>query len=549
MAQITETLVTLGQRLSGLLSGRMAVDPSDTSRIFRFVDDAYQYTADDRTETQKLRDFFEGDQIRGTGLNDGTVYIPDWIDEDDTDKDTRADRMEALTYNRVRDGVLAHADALYAWGRERAVNRRIEWDEDAEASEEQRTQLDRYFQRAWRDNRIAKFMWEVWRTAGTEKLAVVMLDWVDTSSRRYRKFPAGTPRSRMQRYGIPWLELCDNLQTIVLPHDTQARTPGAVIRWYTESRDDTIVLENPYPGERNTITELVTDDLWIRWRGRKQEDTEWGTANRYGDVRSIFVVAENPGMISDAEDGVNPQTMLNEWLYNMWQVFQSHGFPDVLYRGFTPQMEEVAGGLPRIVRGPHIAHVAPDSPQADIIKRGAPDGVDLDGEQKIIHGILDEALGLSFTERSSGGDFGQLRSAPAIARTQARSERRRRRKLIWALDFEEELFESMRDVATYHWFGSRDDREVFRASRLVVTYPEDAFTLDAYTEAQRDAVETQEGFVSRRDQIRKRNPSMSESEIAALEAEIEEDLQTTAGNGASSPGPNATERANAQMNT
>lgn len=521
---VTDILADLGRRALRLL-GTSAPTPDAAGSVLRFVNQAYASMSEERARIQKLRDFFNGDQVRGTGVNAGTFYIPSWPSEEDEDKEIRGDRMEDLAWNRIRDGVMTHADALYAWGRGRSVHRRIQWDKTAETSEADRDWLETYFNdRVWRSNNYAFWLWQLWSMVGSESRAVVSLRWFDSSVRRLKTFPSGTSLQAMKENGVVWFDILDNLQTIPLPHPDQPRELGAVVRWYMDpaAANPLGVVGAPYPGQADTITEVITDNLWLRWRGATLIPHIWGTENRYGDVRTQFVWVRNPADIADSEDALPMQIMLLEDIYNGAEIKRNHAYPETLYRGYDPPTRTI-DGKKTLMRGPGIAHVSEDK-DADIIKVGPPANIaDIGISQGDVHQALDEALGLSIVERAGDG-LGQIRSAPGIGRMQSKSERRRRRKILAAEKTEQDLFTAALDMTLYHAFA-REDHADMRACRLIVTFPEDAFTLDPYTEAQKDQIEKQAGLVSRAAMVRKRNPEFTEDEVEAEVAKIEDELE------------------------
>jgi len=526
-------------------------DPEGSA--FKVVEQAFNDYSDYREEIQKLRDFYNGDQIQGTGLNSGDYYIPDWPDEEEDEKTTRADRMAELAWNRVRDGVLTHADALYASGVGVSVHRRIEWREWATATPEQQKWLEEYFaHRFWETNEIAHFMWDTWRVVGGERSAVVMNQWVDTRARRLRKFAKTDNQRQLHKdYGCVWMERLDNLQVIPVPHPNTPRELGGIIRWYKRPISEDVpytVMSDCYPGERDTITELITDDKWYRWMGTKLEQHQWGTDNLYGDVRTIFTWFRNAADIADSEDSMAAQLLLLENIYTGAEIARSHAFPETLYAGFEPPMrEDTATGRQILEKGPNVAYVAQD-PNAEIKKVAAPAQLsDVGLNDTRIHSMLDEALGLSQIERNQAGGsggLGQLRSAPALGRLQGRSERRRRRKILAADKAERDLFRSVRDMTVFHAFPE-PERQAFADSRVVVTWPPEGFGLDMYTEAQKDQIETQAGLETRMEQLRKRHPEASEADLEAMQTEIEKELESQKSPDRK-PEPNATLRSNAQ---
>jgi hypothetical protein len=549
-----ENWISKALEISRNVFGAVRTSPSDPEgSYFKVVDEAFQSYADHREEIQKLRDFYNGDQIEGTGLNSGNKYIPDWPDEDSDDKDTRAERMEDLAWNRIRDGVLTHADALYASGVGVSVHRRIEWEEWAELSDENKKWLEDYFvHRFWRKNEVAHFMWDTWRVAGAERGSVVMNLWMNSRARRLRRFSKTDIQRELHRErGCVWMERLDNLQVIPIPHPTTPRELGAVIRWYKKPINDNLpsfTEADCFPGERETITEFITDDLWFRWRGSKLEQHDWGTTNKYGDVRTLFTWFRNAADIADSEDATAAQLLLLENTYTNAEISRSHAFPETLYVAFEPPMREDSSGKQVLEKGPNVAYVAQD-PNAKILKVAAPAELgDVGLNDSRIHTMLDEALGLSQVERSQaggGGGLGQLRSAPALGRLQGRSERRRRRKILAADKAERDLFRSVRDMTIYHCFPE-EEREPFIDSRVVVTWPPEGFGVDTYTEAQKDQIETTAGLETRREQLRKRHPEASEAELDEMETKIEKDLEAANKQPERQPDPNATLRSNTQ---
>lgn len=547
MATLVETLTDVGRRLAAVLREPSVKEPDPNTvsgAVFSFVNQAYTSTAEDRERIQKLRDFFNGDQVRGTGVNDGVYYIPDWPGEDEEDKTVRADRMEELTWNRIRDGVLTHADALYAWGRGRSVHRRIEWGEETEADQADRDWLEDYFsKRVWKKNNYAQWMWGLWATVGAESRALVLHSWLDGSRKRLDKFESGVSRQKMKDNGVVWSEVLDNLQCIAIPHARQPRELGAVVRWYADPDAGNVMggAIAPAPGQNDTITELVTDSLWFRFRGRELIPHSWGTENRYGDVRTLFSLIRNPADIADSEDGLSMQVMLLEDIYNGAEIKRNHAFPEILYVGYEPPYR-IVDGKKTLMRGPTIAHIAPDK-GADIKKVGPPANIsDIGISQGDIHQALDESMGLSVIERSSEG-LGQIRSAPGIGRMQAKSERRRRRKMIHAENSERELFEAIRDMTLYHAFP-QEDREAMRDCEIIVQFPDDAFTSDPYTAAQTDQIEVTAGLESRAEKVRARHPEMTEDQVQARVTEIEAEMEKAAQ--ARKPDPSAQGRSLAQ---
>lgn len=547
------SLLSKALEISRNVFGAVRTSTSDPDgSYFKVVDEAYQSYADYREEIQKLRDFYNGDQIQGTGLNHGDYYIPDWPDEDPSDKEIRAERMEDLAWNRLREGVLTHADALYASGVGVSVHRRVEWEEWATASKEDRKWLEEYFtHRFWRKNDISSFMWDSWRVVGSERGALIMNLWLDGAARRLRSFgKTDTDRATHRARGCVWLERLDNLQVIPIPHPQTPRELGAVIRWYKKPMNDSmssLTEGDCYPGERGTITELITDDLWLRWLGSKKEEHSWRGVNRYGDVRTLFSWFRNPSDIADSEDAMAAQMLLLENTYTNAEISRSHAFPETLYVAFDPPMREDASGRQVLERGPNVAYVAQD-PLAKILKVAAPaDLGDVGLNDSRIHQMLDEALGLSQVERGGqgGGGLGQLRSSPALGRLQGRSERRRRRKILAANKAESDLFQSVRDMTAFHCLPEAAAKTLID-SRVVVTWPAEGFGVDTYTEAQKDQIETQAGLEARREQLRKRHPEASEAELDEMQDEIEEDLKAGEPEAGRTADPNATARSNSQ---
>ena len=396
------------------------------------------------------------------------------------------------------------------------------------------------------------FMWDTWRVVGAERGAVVMNQWMDTRTRRMRKFGAKDNQRRLHRdRGCVWLERLDNLQVLPIPHPTTPRELGGVIRWYKRPTDEQLpyVTEaDCFPGERDTITEFITDDLWYRWKGSTLERHAWGTTNRYGDVRTLFTWFRNAADIADSEDGMAAQLLLLENTYTSAEISRSHAFPETLYIAFEPPMrEDPTSGKMILEKGPNVGYVAQD-PNANILKVAAPAGLGEVGlNDSRIHSMLDEALGLSQVERSQsgGGGLGQLRSAPALGRLQGRSERRRRRKILAADKGERDLFRSVRDMTTYHCF-QEGERDAFVDSRVVVTWPPEGFGVDTYTEAQKDQIEIQAGLETRREELRKRHPESSEGELDEMETQIEKDLESANEQPERQADPNATSRSNTQ---
>jgi hypothetical protein len=547
MASIPKALAAAKRLFAGIASQAGSNQDAATAAgsLWATVKRAIEDTAEDRVAVQKLRDFYDGEQIRGTGLNNGTFYISTWPDESTTDMSTRADRMEKLVWNRTREGVLAHADALYAWGKGRAVNRSVAWDEDSEAGDDVREYLNVFFRRFWRRNRFGKFCWDAWRTTGAERSALVMHMWLDASDWRMRRFPAGAGRQAHRDGGLVWLELLDNLKCVALPNVEQNRELGAVIRWYRDPDSTSVMLQSePTPGMQGTITEIITDDLWVRWNGSELVETPWGTTNRYGDVRRVFTWVRNPGDIADSEDAISPQMLLNEHTYNGAEIRRNHAFPETLYKMYDPPSVDV-GGVKVLQRGPNVAHVAHDK-DAEIMKVGPPAKLNEAGiGGGDIHQMLDDAMGLAGTDRGQGSSLGQIRSAPALGKTQARSERRRRRKLLGVEAWEQDVFAATRDIAVFHSFGKSKVKTV-SDSRVMVTFPDDAFTMDPFTEAQKDLIELTGGMSTVEDQVRKRHPDLSDEEITEKVAEIK--AQDAAKQGAArESNPSSTAQSNDQL--
>ena len=349
---IRDTITEISKRLFGSL-GDAALD-GGFDVVRKVIDD----TSSEREEIQKLRDYYDGYQIRGRGLQKGKKYVSLWPGEDDADLDTRADRMEQISWNRIRDGVNTHADALYAWGKGRAVSRDIVWDDSEVESEEDRAWWEEFYRKRFLEiNNFPRLAWEVWNKAGAERHALGMLRWMDGSSRRLEKFTRDAlDRATHRERGVVWVEILDPLHYVALPHPDQTSTLGAVIRWYLDPEYEwgRQISSNlvPTPGQDNTITELVTDRLWLRWKGRALTPHQWGMTNRYGDVRTLFVLAKNPGMVADSEDALKAQTSLNEHLYSGSEIKRQHAFPETLYRGYEPPMREDSQGNKVLDRGP-----------------------------------------------------------------------------------------------------------------------------------------------------------------------------------------------------
>ena len=137
-----------------------------------------------------------------------------------------------------------------------------------------------------------------------------------------------------------------------------------------------------------------------------------------------------------------------------------------------------------------------------------------------IHQMLDDALGISQFDRGETEGMGQMRSAPAIARMQARSERRRRRKIMYAHEWEQDVFRSFLEMTLYHAFAE-PDRGAYRDLGLRVTWPDDAFMMDPSTEAMKDALEIQAGMDTRENKLRKRHPDASDEQLDAMLDDIE----------------------------
>lgn len=518
---IRDTITEISKRLFGSLGDTTMDGGFDVVR--KVIDD----TASDREEIQKLRDFYDGFQVRGRGLLKGRKYLSLWPGEDDSDLDVRADRMEQISWNRIRDGVNTHADALYAWGKGRAVSRDIVWDDTEVESDQDRAWWEEFYRKRFLElNNFPRLAWEVWNKAGAERHSLAMLRWMDGSSRRLNRFNRDAlARSIHRERGVVWVEVLDPLHYVALPHPDQTSTLGAVIRWYLDPEYEwgRQISGNlvPSPGQDNTITELVTDRLWLRWKGRVLTPHQWGMVNRYGDVRTLFVLARNPGMVADSEDALKAQTTLNEHLYSGSEIKRQHAFPETLYRGYEPPMREDANGNKILDRGPNIAHVAADA-SADIVKASPRTGLqDLGLAEASIHQMLDDALGISQFDRGETEGMGQMRSAPAIARMQARSERRRRRKIMYAHEWEQEMFRSFVDMTLYHAFAE-SDRISYRDMSIRVTWPDDAFMMDPSTEAMKDALEIQSGMDTRQNKLRKRHPDASDEQIQSMMDEIED---------------------------
>ncbi len=519
---IRDTITEISKRLFGSLENATADGGFEVVR--KVIDD----TAEDRADIQKLRDYYDGYQIRGRGLRKGHKYISLWPGEDESDLDVRADRMEQLSWNRIRDGVNTHADALYAWGKGRAISRDIVWDDAEVSSEEDRAWWEEFYRTRFLElNSFPRLAWEIWNKAGSERHCLSMLRWMDGSNRRLNRFDSQSlTRTAHRDRGVVWIEVLDPLHYVALPHPDQTSTLGAVIRWYLDPEYDwgRQISGNlvPSPGHENTITELITDQLWIRWRGRVPSPHQWGFANRYGDVRTLFVLARNPGMIADSEDAIRAQTTLNEHLYSGSEIKRQHAFPETLYRGYEPPMREDAHGNKVLDRGPNVAHVAADA-SADIVKAAPRTGLqDLGIAESSIHQMLDDALGISQFDRGETEGMGQMRSAPAIARMQARSERRRRRKIMYAHEWEQHMFRSFVDMTLYHAFA-QSDRNAYRDLKVRITWPDDAFMMDPSTEAMKDALEIQSGMDTRENKLRKRHPDASDEQIDTMLADIEAD--------------------------
>lgn len=523
---ISEIAGDLAKRLGQLLKGSTP-SSEEAGRQFAdvawsFVKDAHQKTSGQRSEIQKLRDFYSGDQIIGTGLNNGQVYVPKWPDESEDELTTRTERMEAIAWNRIRDGVQTHADALYAWGKDRAIIREVKFPEGSEVSEADQKWFADYFRKVQKKNGYKIFMWDLWCLVGSERSAVVMSMWLDGARRRARRFPAGASREDLKENGFVSLEILDNLQVIAIPSSVQTRELGAIIRWYFDPKEDTAG-SNPstQPGQKDVVTEFITDTMWLRWRGTTIEPHTWGTENRYGDVRALFSWVRNPGDIADSEDALSGQVLLLEHLYSAWEIKRNHAFPETLYAGYDPPTRE-ENGRKILLRGPNVAHSSPDK-DSKILKVGPPAGLeDIGVADAQMHAMLDEALGVSAIERGEG--LGQLRSAPAVGRVMGKSERRRHRKIIGAERGETQIFEMVRDSTVYHAFG-QDHLESFEDAELIVTYPEDAFTLDPYSMSQKDLTDMTAGVVELRDQVKKRNPDLSDEEIDAKVATIKKEVK------------------------
>lgn len=523
---ISSTIQEISKRLFGSL------DEASQDGGFQVVRKVIDDTADDRRQVQELRDFFDGNQVRGTGLMKGHKYISLWPGEDATDLETRADRMEQLSWNRVRDGVNTHADALYAWGKGRAISRDMIWDDTDLVPEEDQIWWEEYYRKKFIEkNNFSRLCWEVWSKVGAERGCLSMLRWMDGSKRRLGRFSEmDLTRSAHRDRGVVWVEILDPLHYIALPHPDQTSTLGAVIRWYIDPEYPfgNQISSNmvPQPGHDNTITELVTDNLWIRWKGRTPSPHQWGFENRYGDVRTLFVLASNPGGVADSEDAIKAQTQLNEHLYSGSEIKRQHAFPETLYRGYEPPMREDSNGNKILDRGPNVAHVAADA-SADIIKASPSTGLqDIGLAEGSIHQMLDDSLGISQFDRGETEGMGQMRSAPAIARMQARSERRRRRKIMYAHEWEIEFFRSFVDMTLYHAF-SEDERSSYDDLTLRVTWPDDAFMMDPASEAMKDALEVQAGIDTRESKLRKRHPDASDEQLDDMMMDIEQSIDSS----------------------
>lgn len=527
MADITETALNLSKQMSQKLGSLSPSEAAGAAMVsIKEVVDEFK---DHFSEVQKLRDFFDGNQITGTGLNSNVVYVPQWPDETEDELETRTGRMKDILWNRTGDGILTHVDALYTVGHGRVVQRNIDWTkaESGGINEKGRKVVEEWYERFLPENEFTTFAWNVWAMIGSEKWALVMLRWMDMGERRLGPFPADADRSRHQEDGVIKLDLLDNLLTIPLPHPDFPDELGAVIRWWLDpdASPITSALQVPRPGDPDTITELVTDTLWLRFKGNEIQDHAWNGENRYGDVRRVFVWGRNPLNRADSEDGLQAQTMLNEALYTGWEVRRQHGFPETLYSGYEPPMRENAAGQKVLARGPNVAHIAED-PQAKIIK-ASPDVsmTDIGVAESRIHQMLDDAFGISPMDRSDTSGLGQMRSAPAIARIQAKSERRRRRKVLFADLWERDLFRSAMESAVYHMFGAGMVKR-FRNVTLDVVFPDDAFVLDPFTESQRDAIDVQAGLATREEKVRKRHPDASDEEIEEMLKQIEAQEQS-----------------------
>lgn len=543
----TQGLLDSAKKFFGWFGG-MQPDPapSRAAEVWRTIDEAISNTATYREEIQKLRDFFNGDQITGTGLNASTDYIPDWPDETEDEKETRAERMDALAWNRIRDGVMTHADALYASGKGHSIRRDVVWDEDPDESTKAMVE-DFFRRRVWRPNRMTKFMWEVWSRAGSERHAIVMPLWRDGRGRRLSSFPEGmVDKGVHKEWGVVWYEMLDNLTCVPLPDPETPRELGALIHWYLDPEQGNPLISTSVaqPGNRETITELITDKLWFRFRGTDLIQHKWGYENRYGDVRDLAVWVRNPGDVSDSEDAIAGQVLLLEHIYNSTEIHRGHAFPETLYRGYDPPMTTNADGEEVLRRGPNVAHQALD-PHADIIKVGPPANLsDVGLAEATIHQMLDDALAISGSERGTGSQLGQLRSAPSISKLTAKSERRRRRKVLWAMEAEENLFRSALRIFSYHSFPP-EQRHAFDGCRLDVHFPEDAFGMDTYTEAQRETLAIQAGNETLEDQIRSKNPEASEEEIAAKVEDAKKEIEAKKPKPAST-NPSAADKSKAQ---
>lgn len=535
MPKFSETAINAAKTLFGGLFSSISADDNGGA-AWRAVQDTIDKTASYREDIQKLRDFFDGEQIIGTGLNNGDYYIPSWPDESDDDLETRAERMQHLAWNRIRDGVLTHVDGLYAHGRGRAVGRHIDWTRADDVDQSTQDWFDAYYRdRFLVRNSFPVVAWNTWATVGAEGWALNMLRWMDGGKRRLRYFQPGLPRAAHKDHGVVSVELIDNLHSIPLPHPDEPTELGAVIRWYLDPDAQYAALagDTPSPGNRDTITELVTDTLWVRWLGTEPKPHSWGFVNRYGDVRTLFVWAKNPLLIADSLDALPAQTLLNEHLYTGQEIKRNHAFPETLYRGYEPPTRTDSDGNKVLVRSMNTAHVAED-PNADIIKRTPDTSVqDVGIALSDVHQMLNDAMSLSQPDRGDGSGLGQARSAPAISRMQARSERRRQRKLLFAEAWEQSVFRSVMDMTAYHALGMTEPevlRKLFPA-RLTVTYPDDAFVMDPFTAAQKDQIEVQAGVATLEENIRKRHPEATDEEIAAMVKEAQQQRQPVGGAG------------------
>jgi hypothetical protein len=303
----------------------------------------------------------------------------------------------------------------------------------------------------------------------------------------------------------------------------------------------------PTPGMPDTITELVTDTLWLRWKGRQLVAHEWGAENRYRDVRTLFVWAKNPGQIADSADALPAQTMLNEHIYIGQEIKRNHGFPETLYSGFEPPYR-LENGRKVLDRGPNTAYVSAD-PQGKIQKAVPDTSVgDIGLELSTIDQMLNDAMSIPAPDRGEGSSLGQARSAPAISRMQMRGERRRQRKILFAKKWEQDVFCSVMGMTGYHALGmtTREQVRSILPVRLDVTFPDDAFVLDPYMAAQKDQIETQAGLETVEENVRKRHPEASEEQIASMVLEAEKQRESGQGGVDRQPDPSPRERSQAQ---